>query len=257
MTVGTPDWRGIPAVDRMSQVLSVTSYTLSSGSNYTTSVLSIREFQSLQVYFSEDAGSYTGALPRAIDFYFSLDSAGTYRCGQYTYKPGCVGGKLYGQIPALGPYVNIVVEGVATGFDSTIDLIVYASHRPLSRPKMFVGNNIAPTFTEKLAPAAGWAQYQATVSASGTAVAYPSYHIGWAAFYVQVSPIATTVSEIALNSLVSGVRASGIDLPISTVGASYRWETYLTGEAFNATFINRSSASVTCSFAIEQGGAVS
>lgn len=254
MSIGSPDFAGNPAVDRLTSVLALVGQNIASGATYTSSLLNVAQYQSLQANYSETNSLYMGTAPRTVRFRFYADSAATILTGTQQFRVPSYGGLLYTRIPVLGPYVEIDLDAVATTTISSIDLYLYGSYRPAASVRALISNGIPDTLTASNGDFTGTRIYSGTITAGSSLSAWPPFWLGRARFHLRTGPVATTPCELAILDLVAVARMAGQTVPLSTGNNQFDFETILTGESWEARFINASSASVTISLAINYEG---
>lgn len=254
MSIGTPDWVGTPSVDRLTQVYEDTAIALASGAAAAIPVQNVSQFQSLQVFSQESPGIYVGTLPRLHSIAFYADAAGTKPLGTYAFRVPVQGGILNGQIPVLGPYMIYSLAAVATGNATSVNMRIFGSYRPLTRPRVRMECSIAETMTIRVAFGTGTTVYTGTVLAGNTLSAFPSHWVGPATVMIRSGPIAANPAELAILDLTTAQRLDSIYVPVSAIGQAQRFSTYLLGEFPEFRYINPTANPVVISLAIIQEG---
>lgn len=254
MSIGSPDWAGTPAIDRLASVFTLSAQSIASGAAYASGVMNIAQYQSLQLYYRETNASYSGTAGRLVRFEFYADSGTSTLLDRYQLRIPAHGGTCYARLPVLGPYLQINIDSATTTSTSTIDLSLYGSYRSASSVRAFVTNSIVDTLTAVTYDITGSQLYFGTVPSGSYLSAYPPYWLGRMKCHLRTAPIATTACELVLLDLVGTTRLGGITVPVSASTAQYDFEAVLTGEAFELRFINNSSGSVLMTVAMNFEG---
>lgn len=255
MSIGSPDFLGIPAIDRIAALISESGYTLSYPSTYSSSVVNVSAYQSLLISYTDTNALYTGTTTRLIRVRFYADSATTIFLGEYSWRVCVQGGQLQAKVPTLGPYMMVTVGSSAATSDSVLTLHMYGSHRAVTVSRAELLNTVTETASQYTASIGGLLQYSNTLASGTTVYGYPNHFEGPAHVHITVGPVSSVFVGLSIYDITNSQPIDEKFFFTSTSSQPYSFNTFLPGVPIILKISNADSASNTYYLAITQDGA--